>query len=91
MMFSYSPNQDTLPENWKLAHITLVLKVGRRHEHSSYWPVAPISIHSKVMEFLVYYKLCDHLSSINFFSSEKYGFRKSLFCIRYLTAVDNHP
>lgn len=88
-MFSHSLSRVSLPENWKPPQTTPIFKGGRHSEPSRYRLVTPLSISSKIMNFLICDGMHDHLPSVTFSPLQMLGFRNSHSCIiRLLTSVD---
>ena len=52
----------TVPDSWKLSLITPVPKHGKLSDPNNYCPISLLPIVSKVLEHIIFNKLCDHLS-----------------------------
>lgn len=65
----------TFPGTLKIAKVTPIYKSGPKTDPGNYRPISVLPIFSKILEKLLYTRLQNYLSSINFISSRQYGFR----------------
>ena len=86
-IFNYSLQTGTLPEEWKIAHVTPIYKQGSRTSPSNYRPISLTCICCKLLEHIIVHQLNAQLT--NKISSNQHGFRKSLSCCTQLITV-NH-
>ena len=74
-LFNYSPQQCTLPVEWKSAHITPVFKKGHKELVKDYRPISLKSLIVKTLERPIYNYIFDFVESNNLLSNYQYGFR----------------
>jgi len=63
-----------VPEEWKRANITPLLKKGSRSEPGNYRPVSLASYLSKILESIIKEKMFSHLLDNCFINSSQHGF-----------------
>ena len=73
-IFKISLATRTLPNEWKHANITAILKKGRKPKPQNYTPVNPTSIICKTMESIFRDAIIDHMKSNKLFSPKQFGF-----------------
>jgi len=64
----------SLPDDWKMAHVTPIYKKGARNIAANYRPVSLTSIICKLMETIVKSHIVSHLVEENLLSPKQYGF-----------------
>ena len=79
-----SLDEGTLPDIWRVAHVTPIFKKGDRMSSSNYRPVSLTSQICKLLEKIIRQRLVDFLESNNIFCDEQHGFRKSRSCLTNL-------
>ena len=76
ILFNKSLNECKLPNEWKQANVSAILKKGSRKKAGNYRPVSLTSIVCKIMESCVRDHIVDHMSKNSLFSTQQYGFIK---------------
>ena len=74
ILFSKSFNSTSLPLAWKEALVTLIYKKGDCTAVSNYWPISLIYPIVKIMESFVRDQIQEHMTTINLFGPNQYGF-----------------
>ena len=74
LLFENSYQTGTLPVDWKLAHITSVLKKGERYKAENYRPISLACIACKVMEHIIASHIMSHLEKNSILCPEQHGF-----------------
>lgn len=74
LIFSKSLSTGTIPESWKIAHVTPIYKKGDNQLTSNYRPVSLTSVFCKVLEHLVRDQLLTHLYVNNVIPDSQHGF-----------------
>ena len=74
IIFNTSVRSRTLPEDWKIGHITAIYKKGKRKLASNYRPVSLTSILCKVLESLIPESIIEHFKWNKLFSTKQFGF-----------------
>ena len=80
LIFQASYDQGAVPNDWKGAFITPLLKEGDKSKASNYRPVSLTSICSKAMEHIVHSHLMKYLDKHHILSDQQHGFRKRRSC-----------
>ena len=76
-IFNQSLHLGKSPLDWKLQHITPILKPGKnKTDPSSYRPIALTSICCKVLEHVIYSQSMKHLEKHNILSELQHGYRR---------------
>ena len=65
----------TFPDQLKVAKVTPIHKSGVKTDPNNYRPISVLPIMSKIFERVLYTRLDEHLTSINFLFERQYGFR----------------
>ena len=73
-----------LPEDWKLANVTPVLKNGQRNLPNNYRPISLTSQACKVLESIIRDHIITFLSDKNIFCTQKHGFTYHKSCFTNL-------
>ena len=73
-------NKEKIPNQWKEAHITPLLKKGDRGKASNYRPVSLTSICCKIIEHILHSNIISHPEATNILSENQHGFRKHRSC-----------
>jgi hypothetical protein len=60
IIFNTSARTKTLPEDWKVGHITAIFKKGKRKLANNYRPISLTSILCKVLESLIREAIIEH-------------------------------
>jgi sarcosine oxidase/L-pipecolate oxidase len=61
------------PAHLKHTEIEPLFKNGDRNNMSNYRPIAPLTSFSKILEMVMYERLCQHINNNNIISEEQYG------------------
>ena len=73
-VFNFSLKSGEYPDDWKLAKVSPVFKVGERNDPNNYRPISILSTISRVFEKLVYEQLYSYLIKNNLLDSCQSGF-----------------
>ena len=76
IIFSKSPENGEVPDDWKQANIASIFKKGERYCPSNYHPVSLTCVCSKLMEHIISKHLINHLEANNILFNKQHGFRK---------------
>jgi hypothetical protein len=87
VIFRYSLNTGTVPNDWKMAIITPVHKSGPVTDPLNYRPIALTCVLSKLLEHIIATHLRHHLDNQSFFADEQHGFRSKRSCESQLIAT----
>ena len=74
IIFKISLNLNCLPDQWKKAKISTILKKGNKKVASNYRPVSLTSIVCKIMETIIRDCIVEHMKRNKLFSDKQYGF-----------------
>ena len=72
--FNKSIQENFVPEDWKILHISPIFKKGSREIASNYRPISLTSIICKIMESLIKDVIMKHLKDTKLLSNYQYGF-----------------
>ena len=87
IILNQSFQSGVLPQDWKVAYITLIHKKGSYNVTGNYRPVSLMSTIVKVMESIVKSSIFDYLISNNLISSNQFGFLPGHSCTMQLLHV----
>ena len=73
-LFSVSITRGIIPTEWKCHSITPVFKTGDKSSVKNYRPISLLCVTSKVLERLIYDKLCKFIIEHNIISCTQFGF-----------------
>lgn len=68
-------NEGQFPKSLKVAKVTPIHKTGDKSNPGNYRPVSVLPTLSKILEKIIYKRLDDYLTKINFIYDQQYGFR----------------
>ncbi|GAB0207970.1 mitochondrial enolase superfamily member 1 [Grus japonensis] len=85
-IFERSWKTGEVPEDWRKASATLVLKKGKKEDLGNYRPVSLISIPGKMMEQLILGVISKHMEEKEVIGSGQHGFTKGKSCLTKLIA-----
>ena len=71
---------NTVPDNWKLAHVIPIFKKGSKGDPSNYRPVSLTCVIGKLFERLIKKTICDHLERNCLLTPAQHGFREGRSC-----------
>ena len=89
---------ETVPNDWKNAHVTAIFKKGTKSDPGNYRPVSLTSVTCKVFESIIRDAIVDHMNLNNLYTECQHGFRQHRSCVTQLLQVmqdlteflDNH-
>jgi retron-type reverse transcriptase len=67
--------EGVFPDSLKVAKVSPIYKSGTKLDPGNYRPVSVLPVLSKILEKLIYKRLNDYLTEINFLCDQQYGFR----------------
>ena len=80
VLFQKSLDMGTVPDEWKVAHITPLFKKGDKAKAENYRPISLTCIVSKLLEHIVHSNIMDFLDSKSFLTPFQHGFRQKRSC-----------
>jgi hypothetical protein len=84
ILFNKSIEESGVPEDWRLANVTPILKKGERAKPENYRPVSLTSQICKIMETVIRDKMIEHLESNGLLRNSQHGFRTGRSCMSNL-------
>ena len=75
-IFSNSLTQEIFPEDTKIARITPIYKGGDNENVVNYRPISVLPCFFKILEIIMYSRLCLYLTEINLLHNKQFGFQK---------------
>ena len=72
-IFQLSVDSSQVPEAWKNANVTAILKNGSRTEAANYRPISLTSVASKLLEHIIHIHVMKHLEQHNISASAGVG------------------
>ena len=77
------------PSVWKQANVCPVFKKGDKSDQTNYRPISPLSNMSKILEKIVYKRLCEYmyLMDNNLLTQNNSGFKKNDSTINQLLKI----
>ncbi|TRZ17143.1 hypothetical protein HGM15179_009967 [Zosterops borbonicus] len=86
IMFERPWRSGEVPEDWKKANVTLVIKKGKKEDTGNSQSVSFISIPGKVMEHIILKTISIHMENNKLIRSSQHGFTKSKSSLTCLIA-----
>lgn len=83
-LFNNSLQSGIIPDEWKLANVTPILKKGSKSLPSNYRPISLTSVVCKMLETLIRDKLVNHLEKNKLIRDTQHGFRNKRSCLTNL-------
>ena len=83
-LFNHSHNFGSLPQSWKITHITPIFKSGDHFSPTSYQLISLTSIPCKIFECIIKIQILNHLARNNLIATEQHGFLSGKLCITNL-------
>ena len=83
-MISKSLHYGIIPDDWKCARVTPLIKQGEASDLNNYRLISVISVIAKVFKRIVYDQLYNFLSNEDIISTHQSGFRSSLLSLKLL-------
>lgn len=74
-LFNVTLSTCLIPDDWKIASITLVFKSGHRKYVSNYRPISLLPVVGKLLEKLIHNRIYEFLHETEFFCDNQCGFR----------------
>ena len=75
-LFNLSFEKSTFPDNLKLAKVTSVFKAGNNTELNNYRPISVLPCFSKILEHVMYNRLCKYLLHSNILYKKQFDFQE---------------
>ncbi|TRZ06044.1 hypothetical protein HGM15179_021064 [Zosterops borbonicus] len=75
-----------VPDDWKLANVTPIHKMGRKDNPGNYRPVSLTSVPGKVMEQFILSVIMQHLKDGQGIRPRQHGFRRGRSCLTKLVS-----
>ena len=79
-VFQLSTSESSVPEDWRVAHISPIFKKGSRASTSNYRPISLTSVVGKLLEGIIKEQITSHLDTHNLINETQHGFRKGKSC-----------
>ena len=76
-IFNESINLGIFPENMKIAKVTPIFKSGKKELLTNYRPISVLLCFSKILERIMYNRVCNYLNDNNLLFHKQFGFMKS--------------
>ena len=76
MLLQKSINTGSEPKDWQCANIVAIFKKGLKTEPANYRPVSLTCVTCKVLEYIIYKQIMDHLEGSHILVLFQHGFRK---------------
>ena len=80
ILFQKSLDLGTIPDEWKVAHISPLFKKGDKTKAENYRPISLTCIVSKLLEHIVHSNVMDFLDSKNYLTPFQHGFQQKRSC-----------
>jgi sarcosine oxidase/L-pipecolate oxidase len=72
-------------QDWKLANVPPILKIGNGHDPGNYLPTSLTSLSCKIFEHIIVSTIMTYLDNRNFFHDNQHSFWKGRSCETQLT------
>ena len=76
-VFKVSIQQGIFPDRLKIAKVTPIFKSGDKYNVSNYCPIPILAVFSKVLERIMYNRVCNHLDSKALLYEKQFGFQRN--------------
>ena len=83
-LFGQSLKDGTVPQDWKVANVTPILKKGPRSDPCNYRPISLTAVPCKLLQRIIRDALVKHMNSNNLFCKNQHGFRSGHSCTTQL-------
>lgn len=80
LLFNATLHQGKIPQDWKSAYITPILKKGDKHKPENYRPISLTSIICKTAEHIIHSQIMRHLDTHSLLTECQFGFRRRRSC-----------
>jgi hypothetical protein len=80
LLYRASLKSGTVPQDWKLAHVSPIFKKGERYCAENYRPISLTSIPCKIMEHVIVHAMMNHMETNRLLHPEQHGFRRQRSC-----------
>eukprot|EP00061_Rhincodon_typus_P015711 g43540.t1 len=84
VIFQESLESGTVPEDWKIANVTLPLKKGVRQKMGNYRPISLTLVIGKILESIVKNEISEYLEVHGKIEQTQHGFIKGNSCLTNL-------
>jgi hypothetical protein len=84
IIFNKSLCEGKVPDDWKKANVTPILKIGNKKDLRNYRPISLTSVICKLLESLIRDKIVNHLEDNSLILNSQHGFRKHRSCLTNL-------
>ena len=79
LIFKTSLQEDTFPNKLKIAKVTPLLKSGDAENVTNYRPISVLLVFSKILERIMFNRICKHLKNNNLLFDKQFGFQLNNF------------
>ena len=76
ILFRFSLSSNSLPQDWRDAHVSAIFKKGNKKKSSNYRPVSLTCISCKILESIIKDHVIKHMQKNKLFSKSQFGFMK---------------
>ena len=87
IIFNKSLQTGTVPDQWKKANVSAVLKKGQRYDPANYRPVSLTCLCCKILEHVIVSNVLKHLDHHKILSDCQHGFRARRSCETQLVTL----
>ena len=84
LIFKKSVEEGKIPEIWKAAHVSAILKAGSKSKPENYRLIGLTSVSGKLLERLISDEIVEHMTASNLFAKTQHGFRAGKSCVTQL-------
>ena len=84
LIFQKSVEEGKIPEIWKTAHVSAILKSGSKSKPENYRPIGLTSVSGKRLERLIRDEIVEHMTANNLFPKSQHGYRAGKSCVTQL-------
>ena len=74
-LFNLPTEKGSFPDDLKIAKVTPIYKAHDKSDLSNYWPIYVLPCFSKILERIMYNRLCQYLSEIKILYPKQFGFQ----------------
>ena len=79
-IFQMSITESSVPDDWRVAHISPIFKKGSRASTGNYRPISLTSVVGKLLEGIIKEQITAHLDKHNLIKDTQHGFTKGKSC-----------
>ena len=81
ILFNKSLESGLIPDDWKVADVTVIFKKGIKSDQGNYRSVSLTCVACKLLKSFVRDAVVEHTTDNNLYSECQYGFRKQRSCV----------